>query len=192
MPNPAHEPLLLWIVNNWTVAEQLLRAKTERLDPKNDLLILDVRTKRGVSVSSLDHTAIFNDARVAELTAIRQTLGSHPFLYNRPWCKTLAQHVKKHVNEQRGKAGVCCLFAYGDAAEHAPDQDDPKADFDMNVASYFVSDLEKIAEASVKQLRRQQLEALVAQHRAAQQQSAAAGAEPSSSSTCSGTETMRE
>ena len=155
---PKNEPLLLWLINSWNIAEPLLRQATDKLDPKNDTLILDVRTRRGVPMTTLDHAAVFGSAKVAEITALRQTLSSHPFLYNARWCKTLSVEIKKHAKEQRGAAGCCCLFACGDVAEHAPDQQSPLPDFNMSVAPYFVSDLHKIAEASL------------AAHRAAQSQ----------------------
>ena len=51
------------------------------------------------------------------------------------------------------------MFAYGDATEHAPDQDSPLPDFNMDVAAYFVSDLLKIADASLRQMQRNRIEA---------------------------------
>ena len=153
MPRQSTEPLLLWLVNSWHVAEPLLRQATEKLDPKHDSLILDLRTPRGVSVATLDHATVIGSAKVAEITALRQTLMHHPFLYNSRWCRTFAIEMKKHLKKHQGANGCCCIFACGDAPEHAPDQQNPLPDFNMEVKPYFVSDLHKIAEASLAPLR---------------------------------------
>ena len=42
--------------------------------------------------------------------------------------------IKKAVKSQKGKSGCCCIFAIGDAPLHAPDQDQPRPNFNMNVA----------------------------------------------------------
>lgn len=145
----AHQPLLLWLMNGWAAAEPLLREATAKLDAKHDTLVLDVRTKRGEAVSTLSHEQVFRAAKVAELSAIREVLSSHPFLYNTKWCKGLSTFIKQVVKSKRGGAGCCCLFAYGDHPEHAPDQDNPMPNFDMNVAPYFVADLNEIARVNL-------------------------------------------
>ena len=144
----AHMPLLLWLMNNWTVVLPLLRAATTKLDAKHDTLILDVRTERGTSVASLDPAAVFKGAKVTEYTAIRQVLTSHPYIYNSRWCRPFSVEVKQHVKSKKGTGGVFCMFAFGDSPEHAPDQDKPLPDFLMNVALYNESDLQQIAEAT--------------------------------------------
>ena len=99
---PKHQPFLLWLVNNWAIAEPLLQAAVAKLDPKNDTLLLDVRTKRGVAVSTLDHAAVFAAARVVEITGIRQSLTSHPFLYNNKWTKNMSMpdHFVDHMRSR--------------------------------------------------------------------------------------------
>ena len=110
--------------------------------------MLDCRTRRGTHVGDLDHAAIFaRQARTVELTAIREVLGSHPFLYNHGWCRTFAKELKKDVKKHAGDVrGPMILFAIGDSADHAPDQDDPMPDFNMKVAPFFLSDLYSIAD----------------------------------------------
>mmetsp|Transcript_22136 Transcript_22136/g.45191 ORF Transcript_22136/g.45191 Transcript_22136/m.45191 type:complete len:179 (+) Transcript_22136:137-673(+) len=144
----AHMPLLLWLMNNWTAVLPLLKTATAKLDPKNDTLILDVRTERGTPVAALDPAAVFHKATVAEYTAVRKVLTSHPFIYNARWCQPFSVEVKQHVKSKKGTAGVFCLFAFGDSPEHAPDQSKPVPDFFMNVALYNESDLQQIAEAT--------------------------------------------
>ena len=99
----------------------------------------------------------FANAKITEYTAIRQVLSSHPFLYQGQYCKRLAVEVKQHVKSKKGTAGVFCLFAFGDAPEHAPDQEEPMPDFKMDVAVYNETDLQMIAEASLKSAQAQQL-----------------------------------
>ena len=148
MDRTQHQPLLLWMMNSYPVAKHLIKNSTTKLNPSHEVLVIDVRTKRGTSVASLDHETVFTHAKIAELTALRQTLSSHPYMYNARWCKAMSLAVKENVKMQKGKAGVFIIFAYGDAPEHAPDQDDAVPDFNMNIALYNENDLEMIAKAN--------------------------------------------
>ena len=160
-----HMPLLLWLVNNWLMVEPLLKEVTSRkLDAKHDTILLDVRTRRGVELATLDPRHVFAEARTIELTAIRGTLSEHPFLYDGKWTKGVVVHIKQAVKTTKGAKGPCCLFAYGDSCVHAPDQDDPKADFYMSIASHFADDLRAIAEKNLTPaLRAHQQRALLEQ-----------------------------
>ena len=160
-----HMPLLLWLVNNWLMVEPLLKEVTSRkLDAKHDTILLDVRTRRGVELATLDPRHVFAEARTIELTAIRGTLSEHPFLYDGKWTKGVVVHIKQAVKTTKGAKGPCCLFAYGDSCVHAPDQDDPKADFYMSIASHFADDLRAIAEKNLTPaLRASQQRALLEQ-----------------------------
>jgi hypothetical protein len=148
-PNPDHQPLLLWIMNNWKNSHSALKAAVEKLDPKNDTLVVDARTKRGIEVATLDPATVFATAKVAEHTAIRQVLSSHPFLYNSKYSKSVAVEVKKHLKKKNGADGVFFIFAIGDAPAHAPDQDDPLPDFVMKIAVYSQNDLYLIADTNL-------------------------------------------
>jgi len=153
-----HEPMLLWLVNNWTVVDPLLRSCTEKLNPKVEVLLLDCRTMRGTDISTLDPRTIFAAAKIVELAALRSTISSHPYLYNDKWAAQFGKTMKQHVKQMNGTAGTCFLFAIGDSTEHAPDEggNEALADFVMKIAPYYTRDLLLIKEASEEQLRQQQ------------------------------------
>jgi hypothetical protein len=151
-----HEPMLLWVVNNWAVAGPLLHAATERLNPKVEVLLLDVRTPRGTPVSSLDPPAVVAAAKIVELPALRSTLSSHPYLYEDKWAKEFSRQMKDHVKKTAGRMGACFLFAIGDATRHAPNEAEPLPDFTMKIAPYYDADLAVIREHAAKQLAQQQ------------------------------------
>ena len=145
MDNRRHEnsePLLLWLLNSWPTVVPLLQKSVERVDPKVDTLIIDCRTHRGVHITTLDHAKIFAAARPTELTALREVLSSHPYLYHQGWCKTFAKEIKIAVKQHVGTCGPMFLFAVGDSAE---DQDHVP-DFNMKMAPFFLSDLFSIAD----------------------------------------------
>ena len=127
----------------------MLKAATAKLDPKNDTLIIDCRTPRGVGINTIDPRTFFQGAKPTEYTAIRKMLSSHPFLYNNRWCKDFSMEVKRHVKSKKGTAGVFCIFAIGDSTEHAPEGSAPLPDFTMNVALYNETDLDNLAGANL-------------------------------------------
>ena len=132
-------------MNNWPHTHHAIKAAAEKLDPKNDTLMIDARTRRGTDIATLNIATVFAGAKIAEYTAIRLVLSSHPFLYNTKYCKQVAVEVKGHVKSDKGRRGVYLIFAIGDAAEHAPDQDNPLPDFNMKIAVYSQKDLDLIA-----------------------------------------------
>ena len=138
------------MVNNWHIVEGKLQAATATANLNVDVLLVDLRTKRGESVVSLDPDDVFRKTALVEREAVRATLAGHPFLYNRTWCKQVGVAVKQAIKQRNGQAGCCCIFAYGDAAIHGPDQDEHLPDFYMNVAQYFSEDLRLIAEHNLR------------------------------------------
>lgn len=156
MPNPsppeAHQGVLAWVVNNWQAVEPRLLEHSASVDVKNTALLFDLRIKRGGHLAHVQPEPVMAATRKLDLTAIRQELMSHPYLYNRAWCKQVAVATKEAVKKQGGKAGCCCLIAYGDDGDHSSDGDDPKPDFCMNVATYFVNDLKLIAQHNMRSL----------------------------------------
>ena len=165
-----HEPLLLWLMNQWAVARPLLLAATEKLNPTCELLLLDCRTMRESHVSKLDARAVLSDGRVVESTALRAVIAKHPFLYTQQWATGFAKAIKASMQKEAGRQGVLVLLAFGDAAEHAADQAFPLPDFCMNVAPFYMADLDKIAEHALKQLREQEERAREQQERERQLQ----------------------
>ena len=169
-----HEPLLMHLMNNWAIVLPLLKVATAKLDAKNDTLIMDCRTARGVGVNTLDPRVIFEGARPVEYTAIRKMLSSHPFLYSSRWCKAFSMEVKQHMKSKKGTAGVFCIFAIGDSTEHAPEGSAPLPDFTMNVALYNETDLDNIAGANLTPA-----QVAEAQRRATEQEDVRVDAQPS-------------
>ena len=144
-PRNDHEPLLLWLLNHWAKVLPLLNASVEKLDPKHETLLLDCRTHRDADIGALDHNMVFAGARPVELTAMREVLSSHPFLFNAVWCRAFAKEIKITAKKHKGERGPVVLFAFGDVAEHAPDQEHALPDFSMSVAPYHLHDLYAIA-----------------------------------------------
>ena len=157
---PEHKPILLWLVNNWGVVHPQLEALSSRADPKVDVILVDLRIVRGSDLTSLNAQSVLAAARVIEVQAVRSTLSSHPLLYAGGWAKDFSKHVKQTVKAQAGSQSCACLFAYGDAAQHAADQDDARPDFMMNVALFFFKILKEVAEHNLRALAVQRAVAL--------------------------------
>uniref|UniRef100_A0A7S2DL68 MYND-type domain-containing protein n=1 Tax=Haptolina brevifila TaxID=156173 RepID=A0A7S2DL68_9EUKA len=143
-PPPSHQPLLTWTVNNWGVIG--LRMAAVGVDPKTEVLLVDMRVERGTALSLLDPADVMEKAVKLELEAIRAHLIGHPFLYNSGWCKQVSTAAKQAVKRRQTKDGFCCLFAYGDT----PEEQTFLPDFVMNVATYFSLDLQRIAEHNLR------------------------------------------
>ena len=143
-PPPGHQPLLTWTVNNWAVIGPRLAAAG--VNPKLEVLLIDVRVERGTALATLDAGEVLDKAIRSELESIRAHLSGHPFLYNSGWCKQVSTATKQGVKQRKGKDGFCCLFAYGDT----PAEQAILPGFEMNVAPYFSVDLQRIAEHNLR------------------------------------------
>ena len=143
-PRNAHEPLLLWLLNHWAKVLPLLKARVEKLDPSMRPSCWTAE-RRDADIGALDHNIVFAGARPVELTAMREVLSSHPFLFNAVWCRAFAKEIKITAKKHKGERGPVVLFAFGDVAEHAPDQEHALPDFSMSVAPYHLHDLYAIA-----------------------------------------------
>lgn len=150
-PPASHQPVLTWVVNQWSTLEPRLDELAKKSDPKNDVILFDLRKKRGEPVSETDASVVMAGAQRVDLTGIRQALSAHPYLFNRGWGKQVSVAAKEAAKKAGGKAGCYCLIAYGDSAEHAPEGLDPMPDFCMNVMPYFHRDLKLIAEHNLRQ-----------------------------------------
>lgn len=131
---------MTWIVNCWSFVEPRLTELSVKANPKHDVLLFDLRVERGGDVRALDPNQVMPKAQVLELTAIRQVLNSHPYLFQRGWCKEFSVAAKEAVKKAGGKLGCYCLVAYGDSA--ASDDGLP---MNFSVMPCFHHDLREIA-----------------------------------------------
>ena len=154
---PENEPLLLWMVQNWSVVAPKMDAAVAKLNKVHEVIIFDVRISRGESLASLDPATVFESGVAVELEGVRNVLMKHPFMYNSGWTKKLATQTKQEVKGMARKTdadskakGCLVCFATGDKA----DQEKTLPDFCMSIAQFFLGDLHKVAEHNLAEHKR--------------------------------------